>query len=345
MTLMEAVIYKATPLVCKLEDGRTIERPNNFEGIPFVEGLATPDNCTPGQTMAEQISDAVFGPGSFRDTVGTFNKTLATFWTTIAPPEVATDKGPAGAVSFLQGSLVWYTMAVMIGAVAIRGARIAWDSRNGAGHLDKLTHDTVRWFWVLTGATIVAGLFLVGGHEYSVWIIDKAAGETDFAQNLTDLIVTPSEVQGLAIVAQYALLGIAVLAQLVQIFLMFVRNGALVVALGTWPLSASAGALASKDQTYDRFTGLIVALLLYEPAAATIYAGGIALIGTPTDGGDPTVNAVVSICSGIALFVASIFVLFWLIKITSPSTDALSESGGSRNVGMTAGGAAALSRR
>lgn len=328
----------ASPLDCVDASGKHYAGDNPLAGLPVPDSWGTPSNCTPGQTMAGQAVDAVIGPGAWKDAVSGFVKTISTFWVKAPSPTVAdaathTVTGPA---SQLQDHLLFYTMIVMAICIAIQGARIAW--KEHARGLEDMFTSLIRFVIVTTIGAGTIAIVLSVGDAYASWIIDAATQGSDFATNLNALISDPSTQAGLAVVAAYALLGIAAVASLIQLVLMFFRAGVVVILIGGWPLSTSASMLQAGKQWFTTYTGVLVAFALYKPAAATIYAGGFMLIGTPAANADATAT----ILQGVSVIVIAIVAIGFLVKLCCPATAPIS---GGRGAGALIGGAALLAAR
>lgn len=320
-------VAAAAPVDCTTPDGGTTTVPDT--GIFGWDPLPLPDNCVPGQetTVASVVADQVIGIDSFRSSLESFVKTLATFWVSTPSPDVQ-----GATAQFLTASVSWYTAALMVVALLVRGAMIAISQRSQGFAL--MGASLVRYVLVVGSGSAVIAAALTAGDAYSAWIIEKSTEGTDFATRLTNLVVAPSNNAGsVGQLALLLLLGLAILVSLGQVILMIVRGGVLVILAGTWPLSASAAALDAGRPWFSRQTGWIVAFTLYKPVAATIYAASFSLMGT--GGTDPTI----AILSGVSVMAVAILALPALIRLVMPMTEPVS---GGRGSGATAAAAASL---
>jgi hypothetical protein len=326
-TVLYAAAVLRAPVNCVAPDGTT--HPLDDPSLPFFDPLPLPD-CTPAPetTVASAATDAVFGIDSFRDSLTSFVKTLATFWVSTPSPDVQGDTA-----QFLTTSVSWYTAALMVVAMLVRGAMIALGQR-GQG-VGVMFASLVRYILVVGSGSAVLSALLVAGDAYSAWIIDRSTEGTDFGGRLTSWVLTPTEAGSLGQLALLLLLGLAIVVSLGQVVLLTVRGGVMVILAGTWPLSASAAALDAGKPWFSRQTAWIVAFALYKPAAATIYAASFRLIGTPAAGADPTLT----ILSGVSVMVVAILALPALIRLVMPATSPVSDG---RGLGAAAASALSL---
>ena len=332
------VLAILSPLICTRPDGTTYPGDNPLAGWPLPDSWGTPSNCTAGPTMAEQGLNAagITGPTkSFADGLAAFVKTLSTFWMNEPSPKVSDGANAVGTAQFIALHLSWVAMVVMAISLVIQAARIAWHQRGM--DVAALVSSLIRYVLVVGGGAAFAGLLLVVGDAYSTWIIDLASGGKDFGANLNRLISDPNMLAGVAMVAALVLLSIAIIACIVQLGLMMARSGLIVILVGGWPMSASAAAMGEAGRLqFTQYSGTLLALILYKPAAATIYAGAFSLIGTQGN------DAVWSIMSGVVTMFVAIFALKWLLKLCTPVVGpGLEPTGVGRSVGM----GAALARR
>lgn len=328
-----------TPLICTNPDGTTYPLDNTFGGLPFISGLGQPDNCVDGPSMAEQATDAVFGPGSFRQAVAGFVRLMSTFWLQQDPPAlVNSDYQASGTVAFLSDHVAFYTMVMMTLAIAIQGALIAWKQR--AAGLEKLLAALGGYLLVVGPGAAVISILLQVGHSYAVWITNEA-GSGGFADNLQRFLVAPDATNSLGIAGVYFLLGIAIIAAVVQYGIMLARLGALTIMVGTWPLAASVIVLDQGRAMFTTYSAFLLAVVLYEPAAATVYAGAFSMMGTPpanTDAGQ-------LIAQGIVTMILAILTLPALIRILAPVTAPAATGNGIGGAALSTVSMAAMLRR
>lgn len=338
MSIFAEIIAKATPLECTMPDGTVVPFDNPLGGLPFLSDVGKPDGCIDGPSIASQATDAVFGPGSFKEAAAGFVRTVSTFWLSDPSPTVVnSDYQLNGTAGFIDANTTWYTMFALVVAIVIVGAKIAWQQRaNGFDHILQ----ALLPFILVTGVGgAVVATALEVGDAYSPWVIEKASSG-GFADNLNAYLISPDATNALGVVGSWILLGAAALAALVQMLLMLARGGALVIMVGLWGLSAAASGLEHGKIVFTTFTSWIIAFVLYKPAAATVYAGAFSLMGTPGTDADP----VRTVAQGVVLMVLAVLTLPALLKILAPITTPVAGGGAGGYIAGGAAGAAALSR-
>lgn len=336
---MIATLSAMTPLICTNPDGTTYPLDNALGGLPFISGLGQPDNCVDGPSMAAQATDAVFGPGSFRQAVAGFVRLMATFWLQQDPPAlVNSDYQPSGTVAFLSDHIAFYTMVAMTLSIALRGAMIAW-KQNSEG-AEKLGAGLGGYLLVVGPGAAVISISLQVGHSYAVWITNEA-GAGGFAENLQKFLVDPDATTSLGVVGAYALLGLAIIASLIQYGIMLGRLGILTIMVGTWPFAASVLVLDQGRAMFTTYSAFLLAVVLYEPTAATVYAGAFSMMGADTS----THDGAQLVAQGVVTIFLAILTLPILIRILAPVTAPAATGNGIGGAALGAVSMAAMIRR
>lgn len=157
---------------------------------------------------------------------------------------------------------------------------------------------------------------LTAGDDFSNWVLDQAtAGEAgDRLIALAGLSAISSG--GLVIVLALVMM----LAGLVQAVLMVFREGAVVILAGVLVLAAAGQFTRATRPWLGKVAGWALALVLYKPAAALVYATSLAMIGSAEDARTTVV--------GIVMIVLSIVMLPALMKLFSWAYDASSSRSG-----------------
>ncbi|WP_434740669.1 hypothetical protein [Micromonospora sp. SH-82] len=275
------------------------------------------------EDLAEQSTKAAAG----------MMEALLTGWLSIQSPDVSTGTcwTPAGTqdllcdkpVDYLRAYTHWAVAAIAVGAVLVAALRLAWE-RNGqaAGSFTKGLVTMV----VLAGAGVPAVQLLIEiGDAYSTWIVDAAADE-DLGKRLqlfAPAALTPNP-------SWLMVIGISLmmfLTTMVQLLLLLARGAGLILLAGLLPLAAAAGISGSGRAIRDRYLTWLLALVLYKPAAATIYAAVFWLLGKGND--------LTTLLTGLAMFCMAIVALPALLRLIAPAVSTLS-SGGSGGAGMAA---------
>jgi hypothetical protein len=128
---------------------------------------------------------------------------------------------------------------------------------------------------------------------------------------------------------------VAIIISALQALLMLFRQGALVVLAGTLPLAA-AGTLAPATRPwFKKVTGWMLALIVYKPAAAAVYAAAFMMTGTGKN--------LTTVLTGFAMVGMSLLALPVLMKFFTWTTGQVSDSSGAGGFMQAAlGGAVAV---
>ena len=193
----------------------------------------------------------------------------------------------------------------------------------------------VRGLWntVLWGAVGIAAtqLFLHLGDSYSTWVLRNALSTVNpnatFASELGNIML----IGGAPLVT--VLIGIiAFVTALIQTVLMVFREASIAILAGMLQLAAAGGFTKRTSGWSTKVTGWMLALLMYKPAAATVYAVSFLLMGSPDKSGRDFVV-------GIATLALSIIAMPALMRFFTWTVDGLQNDGG--GLGLLGGAAAA----
>lgn len=245
---------------------------------------------------------------------------------------------PSGAESttqFLQSSLWWYTAAAAIASVIIGAIRMIWEQRAQPG---KEVIKSILTLIVVSGAGLGSvSLLLAIGDQFSTWIIEQSLGceiSGCLGKNLASLIVLTG---GGGAVLMLILGLFALLASLIQMLIMIARGGMLVVLAGVLPLSASFSNTEMGKSWLNKNISWLVALIVYKPAAAIIYATAFQLSASNPFGTD----GVIPILTGLCLMILALVAMPALMKFISPMVGALAGGAGGAAAVLSAGAGAA----
>ncbi|MGI8412368.1 MAG: hypothetical protein ACR2LV_05450, partial [Solirubrobacteraceae bacterium] len=275
--------------------------------------------------------------------VGKLVAALGTLWVRVGTPNLTLTSGGASAsdpVAFLQGHLYWYMTALAVAGVLVGSGRMAWQRRGGPGQ------DVLKGLLVyvaISGAGVAGIALLVSAaDDFASWIISQSLNGTDFAQNITVLLglTGASALSGnfLGPILVIVLGLVALLASVIQIFLMVVRGGMLVILAGILPTAAAAGISGAESSKHwlKKNAAWLVAFILYKPAAAIVYAVAFRLVGSHVFGA----GGIVGVITGLSLMVLALIALPALMRFVTPLVASVA-SGGAGGV-MAAGAAAAM---
>ena len=217
--------------------------------------------------------------------------------------------------------------------------------RNGGQPARELVEGLLKFVTVTAGGLTLIWVFVQAGDQFSTWIIHQSLGCvhvngktdcSDFGANLLALLGFTAAASGGATAAFVVIvLGlVALLSAFVQVALMVVRGAMLIVLAGVLPLTAANPYTEMGRQWFRKSVAWIVALLLYKPTAAIVYAGAFRLAGSHAfDGG----GQIYSMVAGLAMMTLALFALPALMRFVVPATAVLAGGG----VGGLVGGAAA----
>ena len=227
-------------------------------------------------------------------------------------------------VAFLENSLWYYTAAAVVLSVIVGSLRMAWEQRAEPGK-DLLR--SLLTFIVVSGAGLtVISLLLTAGDAYATWVLGKSlecSVEADtkcFGESMMVLLGLAGT-SGLGVIAVIILGIMAFVGSLVQLGMMIARSGMLIVLAGALPLSASATSTVMGKQMFQKATGWIVALLLYKPAAAIIYAAAFQLAGSDVLGGG--LDALGKVVVGLFMMFLALVTLPALMRLVVPAVGAM----------------------
>lgn len=256
----------------------------------------------------------------------------ATFWMKIPTPTVGdSSTGQAtGAAAWVQQHLSYLTGAAAVMSILIGAARIAYDHGQQRHHAERLAHFLFTYVFATAAMAGFAELLIVSMDQLGQGIVSDAIGNSSFADRLAHMLGVATTATGsnpttglgglLAIAFAAVILGIiALLLSLVQILMMFARDGMLVLLVATIPLAAASSNTEAGMHWFKKAWGWLIAFALYKPAAAIVYAVAFTLSG---QGGAS------NLFSGLIMLLLAVLALPALIKFVVPATSALAGGGG-----------------
>jgi hypothetical protein len=220
--------------------------------------------------------------------------------------------------------------AVAVLGMIIAGARMALTRK--ASPLVDVGSGLVTIAATSAIGVILPTLLLKAGDAWSNWILDASTGG-NFDARLTSILVLGGPQAAPAAVVVLGVIGIVISA--IQAALMLFRQGALVVLAGLLPLAAAGTLNPATRPWFRKVTGWGLALIMYKPTAAAVYATAFTLIGTGKD--------LRSVLMGYAMVFMSLLALPVLMRFFTWTTGAISDSASGGGVLQTAlSGAAAI---
>ena len=252
----------------------------------------------------------------------------ATLWMGIGMPQLADGSGqPVGAVAFVQDNLAYFTAGLAVFSVLVGAGKIAWEEQK-AHHARELARFLVVYGMIAVGSAALGSTLVYACDQVASDVISQATANTSFAAHMAQLLgIGPGGVAGAAglsglLSTAFAaiVLGImAFLTTLVQILLMFVRDGMVVLLIGILPLAAAMSNTEMGMQWLKKSWAWLIAFALYKPAAAVVYAVAFVLPGQ---------NGIDALMSGIMMLILAILALPALLRFVVPATAAVAGGGG-----------------
>jgi len=256
---------------------------------------------------------------SFKDGAEWAMKNLTTAWLNTPSPDVTSSTSVTG---WIQAHLSYFVAATMVFSVLVAAYRLATTGKfeHGRDLTDSLTR--VVLVTLLAGTLTTLGIQV--GEAFSTWILDKA--NIDFSQTV---VLAAVQQPGIII-----LLGIVVIiAQVIQLGLILIRNAMIVILAGVLPLAAAAGNTQIGRQWWQKSFAWLLAFVLYKPVAALIYAASFKMASKDQD--------LATQLSGIFMMLLAIFALPALMRFMVPATAAMSGGNAGAMAGAVVGAALA----
>ncbi|GAA2559271.1 hypothetical protein GCM10009861_19190 [Neomicrococcus aestuarii] len=200
-------------------------------------------------------------------------KLIQQMWINTPGPDVGSD-----ALALLRGDLQYFVfifgvIGFLIGMIRLV---VSQDVRSSAISMGTQVLNML----LATGAYMVAiPLLLEAGDATALWLLERSGqGDPDFGKLLAGGATIATNLGAMFII--YLLMFIAAL---VNIFFLLFRNLMFLVLMAFLPVVAAASTTESGKQAWRKANGWLIALVLYKPVAAGIYALGFRLIGEGVD--------------------------------------------------------------
>jgi len=260
---------------------------------------------------------------ALKEGVGKSVGLMMSFWMKVPIPSIA---DPNSAVTKLRDATLYLTVITAVVSIFFVAARAALAHRQAA------TEDATQAakglvHIVVASAVAVPAVILASqaADEYSTWLVGRAAnGDVDTAlSRLTGF----TQIAGVGFTFILALL--ALVASVVQAFLIVIRDALLILLVGALPLAAASSITRSGQATFTKMTGWLVAFILFKPVAAMCYA---AALWSVTDS-STEINQI----AGIFLVILAVFTLPALMRLIVPQVERVGGASGTALLGAAAG--------
>ena len=285
-------------------------------------------SCKVSETVAK-AGDDIVSKWAEHVTTGV-NKTLVslgTIWVNVKT-NVGGDESVA---SFIQEHQRWLTIVIAIVSLVFAAMQMAWRQRMEP--LQEAQGGLLRLIVVGAAFPTITQLMLEIGDLYSPWIIEQAGSKDDgkFLTKILDMSLFQTGQLGMIMLIVGGL--IALLSNITQVFLMFVRSGLLTLLTGFSPLAAAASTTAWGKQWFNKYVAWTMAFVAFKPTASTIYAASLKLLSGDSYSFTDDIG---KFLMGIIFLILAIVALPALVMFLVPVTANIG-SGGSGAIGMVGG--------
>lgn len=269
-----------------------------------------------------------------QETLQGLSSTLLEVGSTWVGVEVPSLTGTESSVAFVHSTTRILVLALAIGSLIVAGIQLAF-ARRGDGAL-QILQGFLTLALVSSVSVGTAQLLVEASDEFSSWIISLVV-EEDQGQ-FASKILSVSSVSGALGLVIIIIGGLAALiANLIQIGLMFIRSAMLILLVGVLPLAGAAYFTKWGRAWLWKLIAWFFAFLMFKPAASIIYALAIKLVQ-----GDHwtvfTEHELTGFVTGVVMLVLAVLALPALITFMVPATEAISNGG----AGVGAGAGAVL---
>jgi hypothetical protein len=289
-------------------------------------------------------------------------KEVITGWTQIPIDPVGnTGTGAAlGTAADIRGATYWLVGFLAVGGVLFAALRTALE-RSGRPFAELARGMLILVVASAVGLAVVQ-LLVQAGDLYSTWIIDKSllidtahtCSTAEMQQCQIEAATFNKELDlfvpvasGAGAMAPLVVIGTGIfliIIAITQIVMMFGRAAALILLAGLLPVAAAAGVTGQAGQQMrSKYFSWLLALVLYKPVAATIYAAAFWQIRNALDQksiSDSTTDpgmVLTRVLIGITMFLMALVALPALMRLVAPAVGAV--AGGGTAGAAFAGGA------
>lgn len=279
-------------------------------------------SCKIGEVASEATHSIIaeWAYNIIQDVSATLLK-VGTVWTGVGTPRLG---GADSAVGFVHSTTHILVVALAVASLFVAGIHLAL-SRRGETAMSVL--QGLLALAVVSGASVGVGQLLVDASDaFSTWVIGLAVDGD--AGKFGSKILSVTSVTGSLGLTVLIVGGLgALVANLVQIGLMFIRSAMLILLVGIMPLAAGAYSTKWGRGWLWKIVAWFFAFLMFKPAASIIYAVAIRLVQgdswSLSNGEDLT-----SFVMGVVMLILAVLSLPALVTFMVPATEALSAGGG-----------------
>lgn len=268
-----------------------------------VDGIGGGVGDTVGDALGNSFAEAM------RDGAAWVIQTTIGWW--IEVPAIDLTSSPADTI---RGYIIWLAAVVATAGIIWQGIVLAVSRRPDPALQVGRGLFTLA-FWGAVGI-IGPAAALRAGDAFSTWVLSEAAhGQA------SDRLVKLASLGSIESPGAVIILGLVMmLAGLAQACLMMFREASLIILAGLVVLAAAGSFTHATRPWLPRLLGWMLALIIYKPAAALVYATALTLVG---DGDDPR-----TVIVGLVMMILAIAALPVLMKFFTWTAGTATGGGG-----------------
>ena len=301
-----------------------------------------PDVCSPWNPLCALKEGAHAALGSaaqnvvdywveaLNESLGNVMITLGSFWT---KGTVGMDVGNGSPIEFMQQHMQFVVTTVLVASMMACGIQMLVTRSND--ELQRLGRGVITTVIVSGAGTIAITVGVAAADAFSTWLMD-AATEGQSA-SFGSVIMSTANIPSGGLFVVLVMGGAALIANIVQIGLLYLRAALLILVIAIFPVVAAASASKMGENWWRKLTGFVIAVILYKPVATIIYALGVRVLSSAA-GKEDIADALTAYILGGIFLVAAALALPPLISFIMPVTAAIGGGG----LGFAAAGAGAV---
>ena len=301
-----------------------------------------PDVCSPWNPLCALKEGAHAALGSaaqnvvdywveaLNESLGNVMITLGSFWT---KGTVGMDVGKGSPIEFMQQHMQFVVTTVLVASMMACGIQIIVTRNND--ELQRLGRGVIATIIVSGAGTTGVTLCVAAADAFSTWLMDEATqGQS---ANFGSVILSTASIPSGGLFVVLVMGGAALIANIVQIGLLYLRAALLILVIAIFPVVAATSASKMGEAWWRKLTGFVIAVILYKPVATIIYALGVRVLSSAT-GKEDVADALTAYILGGIFLVAAALALPPLVSFIMPVTAAIGGGG----LGFAAAGAGAV---
>lgn len=301
-----------------------------------------PDVCSPWNPLCALKEGAHAALGSaaqnvvdywveaLNESLGNVMITLGSFWT---KGTVGMDVGNGSPIEFMQQHMQFVVTTVLVASMMACGIQMLVTRSND--ELQRLGRGVITTVIVSGAGTTAITVGVAAADAFSTWLMD-AATEGQSA-SFGSVIMSTANIPSGGLFVVLVMGGAALIANIVQIGLLYLRAALLILVIAIFPVVAAASASKMGENWWRKLTGFVIAVILYKPVATIIYALGVRVLSSAA-GKEDIADALTAYILGGIFLVAAALALPPLISFIMPVTAAIGGGG----LGFAAAGAGAV---